>query len=180
MEAADTDHHSDSHDRPNGRKKRPIILQQDAAESSNSPPLVPPYWSHRRYESYCSVGNAKPPPIILEDHTEGPFYDNNPAWAKGVSIDDYVLVAGSIPSAGNFVVWTCRIDTLNVGIPLVPSCSRLAVSQCHELDRAYIISGWIHNNSKEVKAYEFIICGIYDAYDRALDILNLMTYERNS
>ena len=117
MEAADNDPYSDSRDTANGGEDRPLTLaQKTIAKSSNSPPLVPPYWSHRRYESYCSVGNAKPPPIILEDHTEEHFYHDHPSWAKGVTIDDYVLVAGSIPGPGNFVVWTCRIDTLDVSI----------------------------------------------------------------
>jgi hypothetical protein len=79
--------------------------------------LEPPYWSHRRYESYCSIGNAKPPPIRLEDHTEEQSLVSSPAWARGVVIDDYVLVTGSTPNVGKFVVWNCRIDTLDVGEP---------------------------------------------------------------
>ena len=82
--------------------------------SESSPSIVPPYWSHRRYESYSSVKNTKPPPIILEDHTEEPSDQSGAVWAKGVTVDDYVLVSGTVPSVGNFVVWNCKIETLDV------------------------------------------------------------------
>ena len=81
--------------------------------------LIPPYWSHRRYESYCSIENTKPPPIVLEDHTEEEFEQSGSVWARSVSIDDYVLVTGTVPNVGNFVVWNCKIDTLDVGLFLV-------------------------------------------------------------
>jgi len=96
----------EDHDSANGE------LGGEAVQSSTS--LVPPYWSHRRYESYCSIGNTKPPPIRLEDHTEEHSLVGNSTWARGVAIDDYVLVAGSVPNLGNFVVWNCTIDTLDV------------------------------------------------------------------
>ena len=79
--------------------------------------LVPPYWSHRRYESYSSVKNSKPPPITLEDHTEDPSEQDGAVWASGVAIDDYVLVSGTVPSVGNFVVWNCKIETIDVSQP---------------------------------------------------------------
>lgn len=96
----------EDHDTANGE------VGDEAVDSSN--PLVPPHWSHRRYESYCSVGNTKPPPITLEDHTEEPSLVSNSAWARGVTIDDHVIVTGSVPNVGKFVVWNCRIDTLDV------------------------------------------------------------------
>jgi len=87
-------------------------IEGAAAQTSSSP--VPPYWSHRRYESYRSIENTRSPPITLEDHTEEQSSVSNSAWAKGVAIDDYVLLSGSVPNVGNFVVWNCRIDTLDV------------------------------------------------------------------
>ena len=87
-------------------------------ESSSS--IVPPYWSHRRYESYSSVKNTKPPPITLEDHTEESYEESGAVWAEGVTIENYVLVSGTIPSVGNFVVWNCKIETLDVSsLPLL-------------------------------------------------------------
>lgn len=82
--------------------------------NSETATLVPPYWSHRRHESYGSVGNTKPTPITLEDHTGEQFPESHSAWARGVTIDDYVLVAGSVPNVGNFIVWNCRIETIDV------------------------------------------------------------------
>lgn len=78
--------------------------------------VVPPYWQHRRYESYTSTNIVRPPAIILEDHTED--WETNrqtPLWAKEVSLQDYVVVSGNIPSVGDYVVWTCTIKTLDVG-----------------------------------------------------------------
>ena len=93
-------------------------------EEVNGPDLsssiVPPYWSHQRYESYSSVRNTKPPPITLEDHTEESYEESGAVWAKGVTVENYVLVSGTVPSVGNFVVWNCKIETLDVSsVPLL-------------------------------------------------------------
>lgn len=96
--------------------------EPEEIEGANaSPSLIPPYWSHQRYESYSSVQNAKPPPITLEDHTEEPSEHSGAVWAEGVTIDDHVLVSGTVPNVGNFVVWNCKIETLDVSLiyPLV-------------------------------------------------------------
>lgn len=79
--------------------------------------VVPPYWQHRRYESYTSANIVRPPAIILEDHTEDLETNcQTPLWAKEVSFQDYVVVSGNnIPSVGDYVVWTCTIKTLDVG-----------------------------------------------------------------
>lgn len=86
-----------------------------AADSSKTS-LIPPYWSHRRYESYASIENTKPAPITLEDHTEDLGEHTASCWAKGVSIDSYVIIDGTVPNVGRFVVWHCKIDTLDVSL----------------------------------------------------------------
>ena len=80
------------------------------------PPIVPPYWQHRRLVSYASVNLTKPAPITLEDHTEETSEQTGSLWAKGVSIDDSVIVQGNVPSLGDYTVWNCKIDTLDVSI----------------------------------------------------------------
>ncbi len=86
-----------------------------ANERPGTPPsTVPPYWQHRRLVSYASVNNPKPAPIILEDHTEETSEQTGLLWAKGVSIDDYVIIQGNVPSLGDYTVWNCKIDTLDV------------------------------------------------------------------
>lgn len=83
-------------------------------------PLVPPHWSHQRHESYISIDDEQrgSAPIVLEDNTgEGSEWSSS-CWARRVSIDDYVLVSGSLPSVGTFVVWNCKVDTLDVGLEL--------------------------------------------------------------
>lgn len=105
---------SECHDfsRSNGE----VEQLEDGNVGNSSKFLVPPYWSHRRYESYASVENTKPPPITLEDHTEGPDDQADAVWAKGVVIEDSVLVQGTIPNIGKFTVWNCKVDTLNVSL----------------------------------------------------------------
>lgn len=102
---------AENHDPANGHPP------EEVSGPTTSQSLVPPYWSHRRYESYSSVKNAKPPPITLEDHTEEPSEQSGAVWAKGVTIDEYVLLSGTVPSVGNFVVWNCNIETLDVSPP---------------------------------------------------------------
>lgn len=123
MESSHSRPSAQNHDSSNGQPREEI----SGAESP--PSLVPPYWSHRRYESYSSVKNTKPPPITLEDHTEEPSEQSGAVWAEGVTIDDYVLVSGTVPNVGNFVVWNCKIETLDVSpITLLhePSCCFLS------------------------------------------------------
>lgn len=108
MESLEPEPATQNRDSSNGHPPEEV----DGEDSS--PSLVPPYWSHRRYESYTSVKNTKPPPITLEDHTEEPSEQSGAVWAEGVAVDDYVLVSGTVPSVGNFVVWNCKIETLDV------------------------------------------------------------------
>ena len=113
MESSESQPSAHNHDRP-------IVCHSpdEGNEPDSSPSIVPPYWSHRRYESYTSVKNTKPPPITLEDHTEEPSEQSGAVWAKGVTVDDHVLVSGTVPSVGSFVVWNCRVETLDVS-PIV-------------------------------------------------------------
>ncbi len=90
------------------------VSESNAAAETSQTSLIPPYWSHRRYESYASIENTKPAPITLEDHTEGLGEHPGSCWAKGVSIDSYVIIDGTVPNVGRFVVWNCKIDTLDV------------------------------------------------------------------
>lgn len=77
---------------------------------------TPPHWLHKRRVSYASIIDNKPPPITLEDHTEDTSSGQADAvWAKAIYIEDFVLVSGNVPSVGSFVVWHCRIDTLDGG-----------------------------------------------------------------
>lgn len=51
---------------------------------------------------------------MMEDHSEDPSCDTNRGlWAKSVAIDDHVVVKGT-SGIGAYVVWNCRIQTLEV------------------------------------------------------------------
>lgn len=108
MESSESEPSGQNHNSSNGHPAEEV-------EGANlSPSLIPPYWSHRRYESYTSVKNTRPPPITLEDHTEEPSEQSGAVWAEGVTVDNFVLVSGTVPNVGNFVVWNCKIETLDV------------------------------------------------------------------
>jgi hypothetical protein len=79
--------------------------------------IVPPYWRHYRGGSRASVSSFEAPrgnPITLEDHTADSTCETNRGlWASGVRIDDHVVVEGK-SGVGAYVVWNCKIDTLDV------------------------------------------------------------------
>ena len=105
---------------------RATTPDHDVATGKPRPePLVPPYWQHRRQVSHASVvSNAshtgKPPPIILEDHTEELEGQTSPLWAKAVQIENNVIVSGNITGVGDYVVWICKVFTLGVCSLLFP------------------------------------------------------------
>ena len=59
---------------------------------------------------------------MLEDHTDESSDQCKVLWAKHVTIDDYVVVSGTAPglgaySPGQYVVWNCTVETLDVSPP---------------------------------------------------------------
>lgn len=88
----------------------------DQAGNSQAVVPPPPYWQHRRFESYSSVGHLRPAPICLEDNTDERPAETSPLWAKAVSINDHSLVSGNIPSVGDYIVWNCQIEMLDVSL----------------------------------------------------------------
>lgn len=85
--------------------------------------VVPPYWRqhHQRDFSRSSLtsvdtGPSSKPAITLEDHTADPNSETSRGlWAKSVTIEDHVVVTG-MTGVGAYVVWICKIQTLDVRI----------------------------------------------------------------
>lgn len=77
--------------------------------------VVPPYWRRHRGASHTSQTSLPgEPAITLEDHTEDPdSVTSRGLWARSVSVDDHVVVQGKT-GIGAYVVWNCRIQTLDV------------------------------------------------------------------
>lgn len=85
------------------------------AEQQDILSKIPPYWQqHRRQESCASVNTVPPSRIVLEDRTELATEFAAPIWAKGVQVDSYVIVSGKLPSIGDYIVWNCKIATIDV------------------------------------------------------------------
>ena len=83
------------------------------------PGIIPPYWQHYRNASHASqvsVERPHTPLITLEDHTEDPASETTKGlWARSVTIDDHLVVKGT-SGIGAYVVWTCKIETLDVRV----------------------------------------------------------------
>jgi len=131
---------------------RPLSQTHDNSQTGGcdgtSSLQIPPYWTHRRYESYHSIQDNRPAAIILEDHTEEPTGRSGSLWAKGVLIESHVCVTGTIPSAGSFVVWHCKIDTLDVGqFNSLHFPWQLVLERC----LLCIYAGRIYNDKKEAR-----------------------------
>lgn len=75
---------------------------------------APPYWRSNSTLSYASLDNSRPSAIRLEDHSEEHSEQSRVLWARHVSVDDYLVVRGATPGLGEYVVWNCRIETLDV------------------------------------------------------------------
>jgi hypothetical protein len=77
--------------------------------------VPPPYWQHHRSISYLSQASIdRPSPIVLRDRTESLSSANAALWAKAITVEDYVLVKGNFGSLGAYVVWNCKVQTLDV------------------------------------------------------------------
>jgi hypothetical protein len=107
---------------PGDDQRRPVLQDRSQSEPNLSQIVIPPYWQqHRRHASYASIAsNPGATAITLEDHTEEPEGSEgvkSPLWAKLVSIDSYVIVSGSVKGVGDYVVWICKVETLDVRLP---------------------------------------------------------------
>ena len=118
------------------RKNEESDSMPDQSNDDQQSPLIPPHWLHRRHESYASVIDNKPPPIILLDHTEPSSEHHGAVWAKAIYIEDYVIVSGSVPSVGSFVVWHCKIETLDGGSMIL----RKRYSEFYELRQKLLMT----------------------------------------
>jgi hypothetical protein len=90
---------------------------QSPTSTENSPVTSPPYWvqSHRRSVSNISVESIQPGAITLQDNEDGENYKSNEVcWARGVHINDHVVVNSSRTGIGAFVVWNIKVETMNV------------------------------------------------------------------
>lgn len=87
-----------------------------ATPASPSPVTSPPYWvqSHSRTISNISIESIPPGAITLQDNTDGSDDKNEACWAKGVHIDDHVVINGNRTGIGAFVVWNITVETLSV------------------------------------------------------------------
>ncbi|KAH1496221.1 hypothetical protein KXX57_008101 [Aspergillus fumigatus] len=115
------------------------VLPQARYVSSTDRPVsgvIPPYWSHHRNISRTSQISLDQPAITLEDHTEDPNSETSRGlWAKSVTVDDYAVVQGKT-GVGAYVVWNCRIQTLDGG----PITVRMRYSEFDDLRRQLQVS----------------------------------------
>lgn len=85
--------------------------------------ISPPYWLRRRSGTQSTtLSLERPPPITLKDNTDNSIDDPTRAhqqlWARSIAIDDYVIVKGNNVAIGAYVVWICKVETLD-GSPMI-------------------------------------------------------------
>ena len=93
-------------------------LSQTSEQSRPVSGVIPPYWQrHDRNASRASQSSlAGSAMITLEDHAADPECETSRGlWAQSVLIEDHVVVQGKT-GVGAYVVWNCRIQTLDVSI----------------------------------------------------------------
>lgn len=93
-------------------------LSQTSEQSRPVSSVVPPYWQrHDRNASRASQSSlAGSAMITLEDHAADPECETSRGlWAQSVLIEDHVVVHGKT-GVGAYVVWNCRIQTLDVSL----------------------------------------------------------------
>lgn len=83
----------------------------------------PPYWLRERSGTQSTqLSLEPPPPITLRDNTDDdpfdPAHAHQQLWARSIAIDDYVIVKGSSVAIGAYVVWICKVETLD-GSPMI-------------------------------------------------------------
>ncbi len=94
-------------------------ITDHVAPNEISSQISPPYWLHRRsVSSATQLSVERPPPITLADNTQPESPSQSALWAKSVAIEDYVVVRGNPTGLGAYVVWNCRVQTLDGG-PMV-------------------------------------------------------------
>ena len=113
---------------PDSSERAFTDVEVDGAESSKQREYealrlktnIPPYWQHQRAISNASIiSNGEPPPITLEDHTGEAAGLRSPLWARTVTIENYIIVSGSVKGIGDYIVWICKIDTLDVSFSVL-------------------------------------------------------------
>lgn len=116
---SDDESHGDT-DTDTGDSTDLSVSVQDVKAPSNDNDVTnaPPYWAgggrHIRSVSYHSIGQQRPHPILLEDHSEEDHELSQGCWAKSATVDEYVLVSGPT-GIGAYVVWHCTVQTLKGG-----------------------------------------------------------------
>ncbi|KAJ5936173.1 hypothetical protein N7454_005471 [Penicillium verhagenii] len=126
---------------PSPSPSPPLSPKQTPASSRPVSAVVPPYWQrHERNASRASQTSlARSALITLEDHTADPECETSRGlWAQSVLIEDHVVVQGKT-GVGAYVVWNCRIQTLDGG----PMVVRMRYSEFDDL-RSRLVSSFPH------------------------------------
>lgn len=83
----------------------------------------PPYWLRNRSATQSTtLSLERPPAITLKDNTDedydDPAHAHQQLWARSITIDDYVIIKGNNAAIGAYVVWICKVETLD-GSPMI-------------------------------------------------------------
>lgn len=122
-------HHTDAANATSERPLPPRHAAQAATSltlTTSSPPqpspavngngiISPVYWQHADSSTISQYSLPLARGITLEDHTESPSETSSSLWARSIIIDSYVVVKGNPTGIGAYVVWNCKVETLDGG-----------------------------------------------------------------
>lgn len=95
------------------------LTVDNSLNKRNSYLSSPPYWQRKRSTTQSTITSVeRPPPITLTDNTELDSKSHNHLWARSITIDDHVVIEGNSAGIGSYVVWICKVETID-GSPLV-------------------------------------------------------------
>jgi len=74
----------------------------------------PPYWQRKRSTTQSTINSLeRSPAITLKDNTEEVSKSHNHLWARSITIDDHVVIAGNPTGIGSYIVWICKVETID-------------------------------------------------------------------
>lgn len=106
----------------------------------------PPYWMRHRSRTHSTIASIEPlPAITLKDNTEADTQAHSQLWARSITIDDYVIIQANSVGIGAYVVWICKVETLD-GSPMT---IRKRYSEFHEL-RSKLLKAFPDSTTKSL------------------------------
>ena len=151
---------------PNNVDEAADLARNDDTTKRGSYRADLPYWTRARSTTYSTIASSEggeAAAITLKDNTEQDQSSHNQLWARAITIDDYVVIQGNNVGIGAYVVWICKVETLDNtrACCLLNSCPdfRSGITECESLNSSAFLV-FQNNNWRKTRGRELL--GRYD------------------